>query len=345
MCNRWFRMLLPLFLILILSLSGCRPEETPPAGDPNLPADSERLPVMEEIEVTNATVYYVTTDHQYLLPLNLTINATKEVAKVAMEKLLAGPPNAYVAGVIPADTKLLDLYSSNTTVYVNVTADILEVDPAQAQLALDSIRCTILPLVEGFKLQLLVEGKVLDELAEGVDISHPRSLPYVNVRPADQEKAQQNTASYTPLTYYVGDSQAMYLVPQTLLYAPPEQEEPPLSGEALAEDQARAVVAALLADQPEDSGLFSPFWQGTELLNLYVEDGVAYVDFSAALLEYGGGSTFEVMMVSCLTQSLSRISGISAVQLLVEGRANASLPEGLDVSKPLTPIQVLNEVK
>lgn len=330
-----------LLVLLLCSLSACQSacEKEPEAPLPDLPEASERLPILEEVEVTTATVYYATTDHQYLLPLNISINATKEVAKVAMEKLLAGPPNTFAAAVLPADVKLLDLYSSDTTVYVNLTADVLDIPAEQAQLAVDAVLCSILPLVEGFKLQLLIEGKVEQNLG-GVDIGAPLALPQINLRAQERELlAAEEPLTGTPLTYYVSDDQSMYLVPLTMFYKREAADEQPA-----AEAYARAVLAELLREQPEESHLYCPFWPGTELLDLYVEDSVAYVDFSEELTGYGGGSAFEIMLVSCLVHSLTGLPGISGVQILVEGTVWPSLPEGTEIDKPLIPTQVLNQV-
>jgi spore germination protein GerM len=291
-------------------------------------------------------------DKKYLLPLNLTVNATKEVAQVTLEKLLAGPPSATAASLLPPDTKLLDLYSSQTIVYVNVTKDILEVDRAYAQLALDSILCTVLPLTEGYRLQLLVEGQVGEHLGS-VDISAPLALPEpgINLDAPSRERwrlyqAKDEATDGIALTYYLSDSQALYLVPQTLFYLPETEEG---DGESAAEEDryspaayARAVLAALLEADEQNSGLNHPFWTGTELLDLWVEDNTVYVDFSSQLTGYGGGAATESMLLACLTYSLTSLPGISAVQVLIEGRSG-SLPEGMDISKPLTPQKPIND--
>jgi germination protein M len=340
----WF-----LWGLLILLYAACAVGKDIPAPLP-LDTAAERLPILVESEITTATVYYATLNKQYLLPLNLTINATKEVARVAMEKLLAGPPTAAAAPLLPQDTKLLDLYSNRSTVYVNVTKEILNVDLHQAQLAVDSILCTILPLAEGYSLQLLIEGQLYDRLGS-VDISSPlsRPIPGINLDTASRERWRlwmEEEALYAgvPLTYYLADAQAMYLVPQTLLFFPQEKQgtEQEIQEERLSPTAyARAVLIAMLEADEQESGLWSPFWPGTELLNLWLEDNIAYVDFSAQLTDYGGGAATESMMLNCLTYSLTALPGISAVQVLIEGRAG-NLPEGMDISKPLMPQAPLN---
>ena len=315
--------------------------------------ETERLPILEESEATTATVYYATLDKRYLLPLNLTINATKEVARVAMEKLLAGPPTSAAAPLLPPDTKLLDLYSSSSTVYVNVTGEILEIERDKAQLAMDSILCTILPLTEGYRLQLLVEGQICYSLGD-VDTSTPLSLPQpgINADAVSRERwllyqTERDHSGGLTLTYYLSDPQSVYLVPRTLYYLPEEEEgaEPEYSAgeDSLSAACAKAVLKAMLETDEGESGLSRPFWQGTEILDVRVDDNTAYVDFSYKLTGYGGGAAAESMMLNCLVYSLTSLSGISAVQVLIEGRMGI-LPEGMDISKPLTPQAPLNTI-
>jgi germination protein M len=337
--------------MLVLLCAACPTQQNQPAP-PSLDTetDMERLPILEESEITTATVYYATLDKRYLLPLNLTINATKEVARVAMEKLLAGPPTAAAAPLLPPDTKLLDLYSSQNIVYVNVTKEILALEREQSQLAMDSILCTILPLAEGYNLQLLVEGQVCDRLG-GVDISAPLSWPSYGINPdlPSRELWRLRGAAGMPeggqeLIYYLSDAQAMYMVPQTLLYLPAEQEEAEArQGQFSPAVLARAVLKAMLEADGQESGLWSPFWPETKIKDLRVEDNIAYVDFSAQLTAYGGGAATESMMLNCLIYSLTSLPGISAVQVLIEGQTG-SLPEGMDISKPLTPQAPLNQI-
>lgn|GEM_PF-470789 len=344
-----------LLFFLILMVAATALAACPAADPPPMPAaDEERLPMLTNLEATAATVYYATLDKEYLLPLNIDINATKEVARVAMEKLLAGPPVAGVAAVLPPDTKLLDLYSSHNTVYVDVTHDIYEVEASQARLAVEAILNTILPLAEGYSLQLLIEGAAGGHLG-AVDISAPLSLAYINPDAASRLLLQDFSArgrefADLALTYYIGDSAARYLVPQTLLYLPGEQADPSegqprqgtFGGQAdLSVACARAVLKAMLEVDEQTSGLCSPFWPGTEILDIWVKDNIVYVDFSAKLIGYGGGAAAESMMADCLVYTLTSLPGISAVQVLVEGRA-ANLPEGLDISRPLIPSAPVN---
>ena len=319
-----------LLLLLSAGLLACPSEE--PIPPPDLP---ERLPIIEEVEVTTVRIYYVTTDQQYLVPLHLSITATRDVATVALELLLAGPPNSLVGSVIPADTKLLDLYSIGNIIYVNLTQEFMDVTYENARLAVESILCTILPLAEGRTLQILVEGRIIDRLGS-VDISAPLALPFVNISATDRALLADGYSGMI-LTYYLSDELAHFLVPQTMLYLPEVASAVPST-----EAQARAVLERLLQSQSEDSNLWNPFNTDTELLGIHLRDEVIYVDFSAELFA-SGGTLSEAIIPDILLYTLCGLPGITAVQILVEGQ-EAYTPHGLDLSQPLSPDAPVNSI-
>lgn len=323
----------PVFLILlfasILVLGGCFN-----TGSTNNGNISERKPLLEETEATTVTIFFTTSNQSLLLPLNMTVPATHKVAQTSLEKLLAGPPNDFAFTVVPADTKLIDLYivDEQKIVYADLTSQITQVTSAsQAAVLLDSIVNTVLASAPEYQLQILVEGKKISDIG-GLDVSKPLSASPPNV----VNRGTQGTA----ITYYFGDDMAMYLVPQTLMV-----EESAITDQAAPQEElAKIAIEQMLKGPEDDSGYYRTIWQGTKLLGLQVKDGVAYVDFSREVLGYGGGSAAERMLVDSLTYSLTNIEDIDAVQLLVEGEILEFLPEGTDVSQPISPSLPLNSV-
>ena len=97
-----------------------------------------------------------------------------------------------------------------------------------------------------------------------------------------------------------------------------------------------AVTEALL-DGPRSSDLHTPFPEGTVLLDARLEDGVCYVNFSAALL--GNEETTEHqqdLMLYAIVDTLGNLDPVSAVQILVEGEIPACCGT-TDTSLPLEP--------
>lgn len=270
---------------------------------------------------SDVTVYYSTLDGRYLLPLNTTINATREVAQVALEKLLAGPPVARVSDIIPEGTKLLDLYVIEGVVYVNLTREILSIPPEQAQLALRSIACTVLESSDGLRLQLLVEGKLVEQLGE-VDTSEPLAEAWINLEGDEGEGL--------PNIYYLQDSNSGYLVPITTF-----------ASAATLESLASKLISLQLAPQLED--LQSPYPSDCRLLGVGIENKVAYVDFSAEFA-HNSDPQGEQRMLAALAHTLCRIDGINEVQVLIEGQTVQTLPGGSDLSKPLNNQTPINRI-
>ncbi len=318
-----------LLLLALLLVAGCQqqPEELEPG--------QARTPLLENQDTTTAVVYYATTDQQWLLPLTVPIKATREVGKVAMERLLAGPADDFAAAVIPADTKLRDLYSAGSVVYVDLTQEITTIDPQLAPLAVDSIVATVLPLAEeNQKLQILVEGEVYPALGE-VDISQPLGPVRVNCVNCDELAADQDSRE---LIYYFSDVNAMYLVPQTYV-VPAEKWE---DQEDIPSYLAGQILDKLLQGPTEDSHLLGAIWPETQILSCQVQDGIAQVDFSPEVLGYGGGAAAERIFLDSLIFSLTSLPEVRQVQILIDGEKVEFLPEGSDISQPLAPPPVLN---
>ncbi|HBT48144.1 MAG TPA: hypothetical protein DEA73_09780 [Peptococcaceae bacterium] len=283
-------------------------------------AGKQTRPLLYDTELAQVLVYYATADGRYLVPVTISINPTREVAKTAVEKLVAGPPEDGLKATMPEGVKLREVYAltGEKTAYVDFTSDLLKIQDAhEAELALRSLVLTLTELqgIEG--VRVMVEGQNIPELA-GIKLEEPlKRPPAVNslVQGKEQEAFVQ---------VYFSDEQALHLVPVAVAA--------PGSGEG---DLPRAAVEALLAGPPKDSGLLATVWPGTRLLDFTVRDGVAVVDLSKEAVGYGGGSTMETLFVDSLLWTLTQYPSINKVQLLIEGEKREYLPEGTPIREPL----------
>ena len=127
------------------------------------------------------------------------------------------------------------------------------------------------------------------------------------------------------LTLYFGDRQAMYLIP--------EVREVALNGRSKEE----AVVQELIKG-PQSPQLAKTIPEGTRLLSVRVEKGVAYVDFSREFqTRHWGGSAGEAMTLYSVINSLAKLPGIEKVQFLLEGKKQESILGHADTTQPLAP--------
>lgn len=120
-----------------------------------------------------------------------------------------------------------------------------------------------------------------------------------------------------PVAIYFADWQAQHVIP--------EQRQIP---EAWESDLPTNVIKELLAG-PQDAHLHRPIPASVKLLeNVRVQDGVAYVNFSQ---DFGNiqGAAGSAMAVQSVILSLTDLPGISKVQILVDGKKDVMIGEGM----------------
>ena len=101
---------------------------------------------------------------------------------------------------------------------------------------------------------------------------------------------------------------------------------------------AEALLAGLLQG-PEGADLVSPIPKGTRLLHLFVtEEGIAYVDFSSELsASHPGGAAAERSTLYAIVNTLIlNLKEIERVQIMIEGKPQATLAGHFDIRHPKT---------
>jgi len=306
-----------------------------------------RSAVISSGETDAITVYYLSNDGQFLLPLGFNIALTHEPARVAMEKLLAGSPVADALDPLPEETKLLDLYSVDDTLYIELTDAFLQLNEAETKLAAQAVAATVLPLTTCQRMRILVRSNTaVDEDAAAADEDAAAmaecdifGLPYLNLLAASRKltaAADFAPGDYLSAVFYLPDASAAYLIPLTLLLPLDE------AGEDRQLAIAQAAVRALLTT-PTDDGLTALPLPGLNWQGLSIRDGVAYCDFDQTLLQ-SYGAWAEKLFLRCLAQTLCMVDGVEAVQLTVAGEVVDATASGVNISQPLRAEQPLNLV-
>lgn len=102
------------------------------------------------------------------------------------------------------------------------------------------------------------------------------------------------------------------------------------------DDLYTAVTQALLAG-PESSTLRALFPEGTEVLDVRMDDGVCYVNFSVELVDGAPADMAEQdLLLYSIVDTLGNLDGVNAVQVLVEGVVPKNYGNA-DTSFPLEP--------
>lgn len=129
------------------------------------------------------------------------------------------------------------------------------------------------------------------------------------------------------VTVFFSDEDGLYLKSQKL----------PIEKGGLI-DEARAALDALV-NGPTDPKLGKTLPEGTKLLSLKVEGGVAFVDLSAEVIaNHEGGSSGELLTIYSIVNTLTlNFAEIKEVQLLVDGKKEDTIAGHIDITQPLGP--------
>lgn len=122
------------------------------------------------------------------------------------------------------------------------------------------------------------------------------------------------------VTLYFSDGQAQHVIP--------EQRTVDLGGMS----QPEAVIRALLSGA-EDPFLLRPLPEATALNSIEVRDGIATVDLSKAVRVQG--SAAESIAVRAIVYTLTELAEVDRVQILIDGRSDASIGGHALLESPL----------
>jgi len=115
---------------------------------------------------------------------------------------------------------------------------------------------------------------------------------------------------------------------------------------AMAPGLARATVKELIAG-PKTKGFLKTIPEGTQLIDISLENGLCRVDLSKEFKEnHWGGSSGEILTVYSLVDTLTQFTTIDQVEILVEGQKVETLAGHMDLSAPvMRNMQIVKETK
>lgn len=305
---------LPLLALLLLALclTACQPKPQQEPGRNELTTD-----LLSQQPQTSVTAFFKAPDCDVLVPLVFGINSSRDTIWIALEKLLAGPPDSFVEPVIPAGVKMKDLYFADGTVHIKLTGDVpLQTGEVNLQAFWSTVNMELLEQDNTTAALLLYynDNPLLDE-------------PYTAAAVNDFGGGQ--TGAYV----YFADPQAMYLAPVCLPINRADFEQ-----EA---DFFAALLQAWASPPPEQSGVYSTLAsvEGLELLSVRWQPeaqtpGLLTLDFSGALAGISS-SAQENLLLDSLLATLAPYRQVNAVQLLANGQPLDFLPSGLEIDQPL----------
>ena len=296
----WMSVLLACLLLLP---AGCGKDE--PGGMDERPGTIDLISNQPQSSVT---AFYGAADSDMLTPLSFAINSSRDTIWIALEKLLAGPPDSFVDAVVPQGLKLKALYFENGVINIGLTGD--------GELRLEDID------LQAVAVTVNVELRKQENTTAPVMLSYNDqpllSQPY-EVQPFND--MSKGSGEYV----YYSDSQAMYVVPVCV--------DVPGSDKMTDEQRLVAVLKKWAGAPPKNSGVYSALPAGVVLNDVQIADRAVTLDFSEGLLQMGGTAQEQVFFDSLL--ATLRSYPVDTVQLLVEGAAAEFLSHGTDISVPI----------
>lgn len=134
---------------------------------------------------------------------------------------------------------------------------------------------------------------------------------------------QQPTAQERTYVLYRADAKADKLVAE--LVKKPDSVQPE-----------KRALELLLTEPVKDKKLTSVMPKDVRLLDLTIRDKIAYADFSKELKTNAlGGAAYEMLLVNGIVNTLTEFKTIERVQLLINGRAIATINGHMDLTDPV----------
>lgn len=142
--------------------------------------------------------------------------------------------------------------------------------------------------------------------------------------PKKVEKTIIPRADKIKIELFFPDKGGEYLVPE-------QREIPKKEGE---EDVARLIMDELFKG-PTKEGLYSAISTGTTLREIYIYEGVIYVDLSEEIVKnHPGGSSAEIATIFSIVNTLTFNLPQFSVKILVEGKEQETLVGHISLEEP-----------
>lgn len=263
-----------------------------------------------EDEGLRKTVLYYRDEKGLIVPIMRRIPWEEGIAKAALSQLVDRPvvrEDLSVIGllpVLPAGTEILGMTIEDGLCKVDFNKNLLSYDSEVEEKAIvQSIVYTLTEFETIDQVQILVEGKIKDKLTYGTKIREPLERANINLT------YELSEGSTPVVVYYKGTSngEETFFVPVTK------------STNAIKAD-VKSAIAALLEGVPDDTGLYSEIPAGTKVNDVYVKDGVAYIDLSEEIKRMPENPVHQQSLVYELGLTLKEIEPtISQVRILSNG--------------------------
>lgn len=270
------------------------------------------------------TVLYYSDEEGIIIPVMKKIPWEEGIAKSALRKLIDEPAvreeltQLGLNPIFPAGTEILGMSINEGICKVDFNEAVLNhQSEAEERAMIQSLVYTLTEFEAIDQVQLLVNGEPVNRLKHGTQAAIPLEREQINLSAVIEEEMVPVVVYYKTTTNGV-DS---FYVPVT-------------KGIQTLKADIKSALMALLDGAPEGSNLYSEIPEGVVVQDIYVKDGIAYIDFSEEIKRIPDNAELQQSMVYEIGLTLKEIEPtISQVRILSGGK-ELELGEGVKLNIP-----------
>jgi len=309
-------LILVMLLSIVLMLSGCKAiveklsfKKTEDVSNANYLIEDENFIDVEKGGLRKTVLYYKD-DKGLVIPVMRQIPWEEAIGRSAINQLIDTPvirdelAKIGLMPVLPSGTEVTDMSINEGLCKVDFNKDFLSYhDEKDEKVILQSLVYTLTEFPAISKVQITVEGQTLKKLTYGSKIGGPLERKNINL-------AQDLSDETIPMVvYYKSTSNG-----KDSFYIPVTKAVNALKGDI------KSALVALLEGAPENTGLYSEIPVGTSINDVYVKNGVAYIDFSEEVKKVSESTQHQQSLIYELGLTLREIeSSVSQVRILSNG--------------------------
>lgn len=187
-------LIVALVSLLVVAIVGCEEKGAPNKSAADLPNQASKVQDAKEKpddqnaadkiktassiqpQLISITLYFSDEQAEYLIPETRHIEKSENIAKAALEELIKGPKESSLHATVPSETRVLGVDIEKDTAYANFSKELVDKHWGGSTgelMTITSIVNTLTEFENIKKVQILVEGKVVETIAGHLDVSRP----------------------------------------------------------------------------------------------------------------------------------------------------------------------------
>jgi len=269
-------------------------------------------------------IYFANPSMTGHVPVLVDLGVTDQIEqiKAILDLLKTGLNDTNIQTTIPSDVRVLNVELSNHSVIIDFSRDYTAMNsPIKEILCRSSIVKSLTDFDDVDQVEFKIEGIPLKD-SEG-NIIGPMTSNDIIMDLKDEDTSVEETS----LIIYMASEDGNHLVPviRTL--------------KVDANIGYETSILRLLIDGPlDDESLLRTVPESTEVKNVYIREGICYVDLSESFItDSVPGSISDMLTIYSIVNSLAERPNISKVQFLIEGEIKDAYKGHFELDKAFEP--------